>query len=34
MSIGVKAKFILGFDGEEHRLLLGGFRLLWLSDIS
>ena len=34
MSIGVKAKFILGFDGEEHRLLLGGLRLLGLSDIS
>ena len=34
MSIGVKAKFIVGFDGEEYRLLLWGFRLLELSDIS
>ena len=34
MSIGVKAKFILGFDGEEHRLLLRGLRLLGPSDIS
>ena len=34
MSIGIKAKFILGFDGEEIKLLLWGLRLLGWSDIS